>query len=56
LGFGSTILRSLTPRALGGVAELRFNVEGLVWTLKAPTKVSGGVLDDWETPLEEPSV
>jgi two-component sensor histidine kinase len=42
MGFGSTILQSLTPRALGGVAELAFKEEGLVWTLKAPMKASDG--------------
>jgi two-component sensor histidine kinase len=42
LGFGSTILQSLTPRALGGVAELAFKEEGLIWTLKAPLRTAGG--------------
>lgn len=56
LGFGSTILKSLTPRALGGVAELRFNANGLVWILKAPTQVPGGALDGWEPPVEDPSL
>jgi PAS domain S-box-containing protein len=45
LGFGSTILQSLTPRALGGVAQLAFTAEGLVWTLKAPLKLSADVPD-----------
>jgi two-component sensor histidine kinase len=45
LGFGSTILQSLTPRALGGVAELTFEEQGLVWTLKAPIKVAVGELE-----------
>ncbi len=48
LGFGSTILQSLTPRALGGVAELTFAEQGLVWTLKAPIKPFSGGLDAQE--------
>ncbi len=52
LGFGSTILQSLTPRALGGVAALSFEDEGLVWTLKAPIKVANGRLDASESLLE----
>jgi PAS domain S-box-containing protein len=51
LGFGSTILQSLTPRALGGVAELAFKEEGLVWTLKAPMRLPGGGLGDLESPF-----
>lgn len=35
-GFGSTILTSLTPRALGGTATLDFAPGGLRWTLTAP--------------------
>jgi len=41
LGFGSTILQTLTPRALGGVAELAFQDRGLVWSLRAPTNSAG---------------
>jgi two-component sensor histidine kinase len=52
LGFGSTILQTLTPRALGGVAELRFQDHGLVWTLRAPTKIIGEGRDGFE-PLSE---
>jgi len=55
LGFGSTILQSLTPRALGGVADLRFNPDGLVWTLRAPMKVNVGVLDDLDAAFGEPA-
>jgi PAS domain S-box-containing protein len=51
LGFGSTILQSLTPRALGGVAELAFAEDGLIWTLKAPMKPPVGAMDDLESPL-----
>ena len=35
-GFGSTILTSLTPRAMGGSASLVFDAEGLAWALNAP--------------------
>ena len=35
-GFGSTILTSLTPRAMGGSASLVFDAEGLAWALTAP--------------------
>lgn len=35
-GFGSTILEFLTPRALGGEAELRFDHDGVVWALRVP--------------------
>jgi PAS domain S-box-containing protein len=34
-GFGSTILTTLTPAALGGEAKLIFGATGLVWTLNA---------------------
>jgi len=36
LGFGSTILRSLTPRALGGSATHAFEPSGVHWSLSAP--------------------
>jgi len=52
LGFGSTILQTLTPRALGGVAALIFEEYGLVWTLKAPIKVAAGGLGDVVSQLE----
>jgi PAS domain S-box-containing protein len=52
LGFGSTILQTLTPRALGGVAELTFLDHGLVWTLRAPTKVSPEGRDTFQLPSE----
>jgi len=45
LGFGSTILQSLTPRALGGVAVLTFEERGLIWSLKAPIKAADGATD-----------
>lgn len=35
-GFGSTILRSLTPKAVGGSARYTFDPEGVRWTLTAP--------------------
>lgn len=35
-GFGRTILEVLTPRALGGRSELRFDPEGVCWVLDAP--------------------
>jgi two-component sensor histidine kinase len=55
LGFGSTILQTLTPRALGGVAKLSFDAEGLVWTLRAPMKVAIGALDALESQFDEPT-
>jgi two-component sensor histidine kinase len=54
LGFGSTILKTLTPRALGGVAELIFNPVGLVWTLRAPMKAPSGALGAAATHFSEP--
>jgi two-component sensor histidine kinase len=39
-GFGSTILRILTPRATGGVATYDFLPNGVRWTLTAPLRVS----------------
>jgi two-component sensor histidine kinase len=53
LGFGSTILQSLTPRALGGVAELTFGEQGLVWTLNAPIKAADGGLGALEGQFDE---
>ena len=35
-GFGSTILRTLTPRAVNGTAVLDLAQTGVVWTLQAP--------------------
>ena len=37
-GFGRTILEVLTPRALGGRAELNFAEEGVDWVMVAPMK------------------
>jgi two-component sensor histidine kinase len=54
LGFGFTILQTLTPRALGGVADLSFNADGLVWTLRAPMRVAVRALDALEPLAEEP--
>ncbi len=53
LGFGSTILQSLTPRALGGVAELTFGEQGLVWILNAPIKAADGGLGALEGQFDE---
>ncbi len=50
LGFGSTILQNLTPRALGGIARLAFTEAGLVWTLTAPLKRSAAGPDALEDP------
>jgi two-component sensor histidine kinase len=36
LGFGATILNTLAPRAIDGVANLTFNSDGVRWTLNAP--------------------
>ncbi len=52
LGFGSMILRVLTPRALHGVAELTFKERGLVWTLSAPLQAIEGATDDLESAWE----
>jgi two-component sensor histidine kinase len=52
LGFGSTILQTLTPRALGGAATLTFHDRGLVWTLRAPTKKVGEEPDVLPLPSE----
>jgi two-component sensor histidine kinase len=40
-GFGSTILRTLTPKALDGKATLDFLPTGVRWTLTAPLSLSG---------------
>ncbi len=37
-GFGRTILEQLTPRAMRGRSELRFEQTGVVWTLSAPLR------------------
>lgn len=39
-GFGSTILKVLTPRATGGVCSYEFLPTGVRWTLSAPLRVS----------------
>jgi PAS domain S-box-containing protein len=52
LGFGSTILQTLTPRSLGGVASLTFEDRGLVWTLTAPLKAKDVPLSDVTSSLD----
>lgn len=41
-GFGSTILQTLAPRAIGGEAELVFEEAGLRWTLRASLPLDAG--------------
>jgi PAS domain S-box-containing protein len=52
LGFGSTILQTLTPRALGGAADLIFEDEGFLWTLRAPMKVAAVGLNALDADVE----
>lgn len=35
-GFGSIVLRRVTPQALSGVGELKYGANDVIWTLEAP--------------------
>lgn len=49
LSFGRSLIERLVPRALDGTSDLRFERDGLVWTLRFPvgrvTSSDGGMLD-----------
>lgn len=35
-GFGSVVLKRITPQAVGGTGDLAFGPRGVTWTLEAP--------------------
>jgi two-component sensor histidine kinase len=48
-GFGSVVLKRVTPQAVSGTANLQFSNSGIVWTLEAPVAFVEACLSDGAT-------